>query len=439
VKDAAYPRPLIAWFAVGLLVVASLISYVDRQVVAIVVGPMKADLALSDTQLGWLYGIFALSYAIAGVPIARLADRGNRRNLIAVGVFVWSAMTMVCGLVGNFAQVLLARIGVGIGEATLVPSASSMIGDLFSRERIPFAVSVFTAGSVLGSGIAFVVGGAILSAVENSGLPVFPFMAGMAPWKQVFIIVGAPGLLLVPVLLLLREPLRRTSAAPQATTDTQAILDFYRRNRATILLHHSGFMALSLMGFCFVFWSVSFFTRVHGMQASSASQIFGWIFLLAGPWGGVWAAAFAKRLAAKGARDANITAAMIGGGMMIPCVLLIEFMPTPLLAFVFYVPAMFFNTSPFGLAYGSLPVIAPPRIRATVTSVFMFVVSLGMLLGPPLAGFFNQHVFPTAEGVRYSLITVTVLCGGLGVALLALSRKHYARSLERADALEAGA
>jgi MFS family permease len=221
---------------------------------------------------------------------------------------------MVCGVAGNFLQLLLARIGVGVGEATLVPSANSMIGDMFPRERIPFAVSVFTAGSVLGSAIAFVVGGAILSIVEKSGVPLLPFLSGLAPWQQVFVYVGAPGVLLVPALLLLRDRLRRRPATPQTLTDWQAVKDFYRLNRATIVLHHAGFMALSLMGFCFVFWSVSFFTRVHGMQASTASQIFGWIFLLAGPFGGVWAAAVAKRRAARGARDANISAAMLGGG-----------------------------------------------------------------------------------------------------------------------------
>jgi MFS family permease len=439
VSERVVYRPLVAWIAVTILVLASVFSYVDRQVVAIVVGPMKADLALSDTQVGWLYGIFALFYAVAGVPIARFADRGNRSRLIAIGLCAWSAMTMLSGLSRNFLQVFAARIGIGVGEATLVPAANSLIGDLFPRERVPFAISVFTTGGVLGSGLAFVIGGSVLALIEHSGQPLLPWLAQLAPWQQFFIYVGLPGFLLAPAILFIREPQRKRVAAKAAGTDLHAVAAFYRENFTTIVLHHLGFLAYALMGFCNVFWTVTFFTRVHGLPASEASSIFGWIFLLAGTWGGPWAAALARRMAARGSQDANIKAAMIGGALMIPSVFLIQLMPTAFWAAVFYVPTMFFSTSPYGLAYGSLPIIAPPQIRATVISVFMFVVSLGMLLGPPLAGTFNEHIFPSQEGVRYSVMSVTALCGGSGFILLWLARKHYAVSLERAVAREAAA
>lgn len=431
-------KPVYAWAVVAVLMIGLLVSYIDRQVVAIVVAPMKADLGIGDTQVGWIYGIFAVFYAIAGVPIAWLADRKSRTGLIAFGVFFWSLMTMACGLARTFPQILLARIGVGVGEATLVPSANSLIGDYFPRPQIPFAVSVFQSASVVGSAVAFIVGGALLGFVQTAEEPLLPFLAGFSPWQQVFVYVGAPGLLLVPIMLSIREP-RRRGAQSAPGVPLQEVLAFYKRNRTMIVLHHLGFLSLSLMGFGFVFWTVSFFTRVHGVEAAEASQNFGWIFLLAGSFGSVWAAMLAVRLAKRGRKDANIIAAMVGAGLNIPMVLLVQVMPSAGWAYLLYIPAMLTSTSPFGLAYGSLPVIAPRHMRAVVVSIFMFVISMGMLLGPPVTGFFNERVFPEQDGIRYSLTTVTLLFGVIGLTLLNLCRKHYARSLAEADALAATA
>jgi MFS family permease len=190
------------------------------------------------------------------------------------------------------------------------------------------------------------------------------------------------------------------------------------------------------MGFSFVFWSVSFFTRVHGMQASSASQVFGWIFMIAGSLGSLWAPLLALRFARRGHRDANVLAGMVGGLLAMLAIMAAQTMPTAFWAFVCYVPAMFFVASPFGLAYGSLPVITPPPMRAVVTSVFMVVVNMGMLLGPPIAGVFNERIFPGHDGVRWSLLTMAPIFGLAGVLLLALCRRHYARSLAAAEVLD---
>jgi MFS family permease len=436
-KPVPAVRPLYAWFIVGVLVFASLVAYIDRQVVAIVVGPMKTDLHASDSEIGWLYGIFAVFYALAGVPIAILADRYTRTRLIATGIFLWSIMTTLCSIAGTFWHLLMARIGVGVGEAVLTPAANSLISDLFPRHRVPFAISVYQAGSTLGSGLAFVVGGIVLALVQAGGLSHFPLLGDLHPWQQVFLYCGIPGLVLVPILLLAREPRRRHLADPQKRgASISETLAFYRQNLATMVLHHLGFLCLSLMGFGFVFWSVSFFTRVHGLEASTASQVFGWIFMIAGSLGSLWTPLLAVRFARHGHRDANIIAGMVGGLLAMVAIMLVQTMPTAFSAFVCYVPAMFFVASPFGLAYGSLPVITPPAMRAVVTSVFMVVVNLGMLLGPPIAGVFNERIFPGNDGVRWSLLTMAPLFGVIGLILLALCRKHYARSLAVADALD---
>jgi MFS family permease len=146
----------------------------------------------------------------------------------------------------------------------------------------------------------------------------------------------------------------------------------------------------------------------------------------------------AARLARRGRRDANIVAGMVAGAFGMVTIMLVQTMPDALWAFVLYVPAMFFAASPFGLAYGSLPVIAPAKMRAVVASFFMCIVNLGMLLGPPIAGLFNERIFPEVEGVRWSILTVTPIFGIAGLVLLAFCRRHYAVSLDAADALERG-
>jgi MFS family permease len=400
---------------------------------------MKADLHASDSEVGWLYGVFALFFAVAGMPIAMLADRYSRTKLITAGVFIWSALTAACGVATSFVQVLLARGGVGIGEAVLTPAANSLIADCFPRARIPLAISVFQAASLVGSGLAFVVGGLVLGSVQGSGRVHVPLLGDISAWQQVFLICGLPGLLLMPVMLLVREPRRRyLSAKTGSGASVAEILTFYRANRATLLLHHFGFLCFSLTGFGFVFWSISFFTRVHGMQASTAAQMFGWLQLVFGSLGSVWAPTLAARLARRGGRgDANIVAGMIGGGLALVSVMVIQPVTSLFWAWVLYVPALFFVASPFGLAYGSLPVITPAPMRAVVTAGFMLVVNLGMLLGPPITGFLNERIFPGAEGVRWSLLTLTPVVGITGLVLLALCRRHYAASLAAADRFEA--
>jgi len=438
-----HPQPAYAWAVLALLVVGSLVAFVDRQVVAIVVEPMKADLGASDTQIGWLYGVFALFYALAALPIAGIADKRSRTNLIAVGIFLWSLMTIACGLGKSYWLIFLARIGVGVGEATLTPATTSLVGDYFQREKIPLALSIYQTGAIIGSGLAFLIGGFVLGYVENATPLVLPVIGTLNPWQQTFVYVGLPGFFLAIVFWILKEPTRRTHPAnsessPNALVNQKLLsadlLLFYKAHRTTLILHHLGFLSLVLMGYAFVFWSVTYFVRVHDMVPSDASIAFGWVFLLAGPIGPIAVAMAAQRLRAKGRMDANIVTGMIGGLLVIPVIVLIQFAPNATVALALYVPAMILVNSPFGIAAAALPMIAPPQLRARVAAVYMLTGSVGMLFGPPLAGFFNEHLFPEADGVRYSMVTLTTIFGVLGGILLQFARPHYAKSLELAEA-----
>ena len=429
-----FPNRVYAWFVVGVLIVAALVAYVDRQVVAIVVDPMKEDLGVNDAQIGWLYGVFAVFYAVAALPIAWLADRKSRKHIIAAGIFFWSLMTMACGLSRSYWNILLARIGVGVGEATLNPATTSLVGDYFPREQVPLALSVFQTGPIMGSGIAFIVGGIVLGLVQDAEPLVLPYFGELRPWQQIFVYVGAPGLLLAFLFLVIREPVRRVApGSPGGGASVSELFAFYRRHARTLALHHAGNLMLVLSGYAFVFWTVSFFVRVYGYDAAQASQIFGWIFLIAGPLGPIAVAVLARRLSDRGRADANILAGMIGGASGVVIILLVQAAPSATWAFVLYVPAMMAMNSPFGVAAGALPVITPPNLRAQVAAIYLFVVSMGMMIGPPITGVFNEFVFPEREGVRYSLVTVTGIFGAIAIVLLQLARRPYAASLQEAN------
>ena len=410
-----------------------MIAFIDRQVVAIVVGPMKEDLGVGDTEIGWLYGVFALFYAIAAIPIASLADKKSRKHIIAIGIFLWSLLTIACGLTRSYWQIFFARIGVGVGEATLTPSATSLIGDYFPRKDIPLALSIFQTGPIIGTGIAFVIGGFVLNMIEQTEPMVLPFFGALKPWQQTFVYVGVPGMFLAAFFLLIKEPRRRPSMASETnTTSTSELVAFYKENFRTLIFHHLGFVSLVLTGYAFVFWSITFFVRVHGVPAAEASQTFGWIFMVFGPMGPLLVAYLAKILTDRGHKDANMTAGMIGGILTIPAVLLIQLAPTATWAFIFYAPALLAVNSPFGIAAGALPVITPPQLRARVAAVYMLVGAMGMFFGPPLAGAFNEYIFPGTQGIRYSMISMTCFFGLLGVLLLWFAREPYSQSMEKA-------
>lgn len=435
----SYPKPAYAWFVVAILVVASLVSYVDRQVLALLVTPIRQDLRITDTQIGWLFSGFAIFYALAGLPLAYLADRVNRKWLVCIGIFAWSLMTVACGLARNFWMLFAARIGVGVGEATLTPAAHSLIGDYFPREKIPLAVGVFQMSGTLGTGIAYTVGGSVVMLL--TGVPAVDAgpLGELQPWQLVFIAVGAPGALVVLLMLLVREPVRRgiIKAYAGSKIGLASLARFYQRNWRTLLLHHIGFGFIALCGFSVVFWTPSFFERIHGVPAGTAGFYYGFYFLTFATGATYLGALIGQRLYRMGHMDWPMCGTLMFAWPMIVLGLITPMVPWVELAWVLYAPLMFFINIPFGMAYGALPVIVPSQMRAQVSAVYLvFSSALGMGLGPVVTGAISDNIFPEPEGVRYSLMLMMGACGPFWLVLLWLGRKFYAKSLIEAEELE---
>ena len=182
----AYP-----WFIVSLCMLAYIFSFIDRQVITLLIEPIRADLQISDTQFSLLHGLaFAMLYAVAGIPIARLADSRSRPLIISVGIFIWSFATAACGLAKSFVQLFLARMAVGVGEAALSPAAYSMISDSFPKSKLGLAIGVYSSGSFLGGGLAFIIGGAAIAVIEQWGAQTFPVIGLVKPWQMTFVFLS---------------------------------------------------------------------------------------------------------------------------------------------------------------------------------------------------------------------------------------------------------
>lgn len=425
-----------AWFVVIVLSIASIVSWIDRQIINLLVEPIKADLGLTDVQISLLQGIsFALLYAIMALPLAWIADRHNRKWVILGGLICWSAATFSSGLAMGFAVLFITRMLVGIGEATLAPAGFSMISDYFSKQKLPAAVSVFTGSGFIGSGFALMVGGVLYAQLEAMGPQTLPF-GTFVPWQLTFMAVS---LLSIPVfflLLLIREPERRDDNVVLATDDAPPALEV-----VGFLWGHVRVFAPLMIGFaCFAAtqygigsWAPSFFIRVHDWTQLEVGKYFGPVVMLAGIGGVVVSGFLAERWLAKGIIDATIRLPVYAILLAIPCGIAFPLVSSEWLALVLLGLVIFLGTVPFGAGVSSFPLITPNRMRAQVVAFYLLVANLlGYSAGPLLIAWLNDSVFASPDAIDRSLALAPPAIMIVGV-LLCLSALRPYRTLAAAQ------
>lgn len=408
-----YPRPALAWYGVGVLMVAYTLSFIDRYVIALLIQPIKQDLALTDTQIGLLSGLaFAIFYTTLGIPIGRLADRFDRRRIISIGIFAWSFMTAACGLARSFWQLFAARVGVGVGEAALSPAAFSLIADSFPPRRLGRALSVYSVGVYLGSGLAFVIGGAVIQIVLTTPDLSLPVIGTVSAWQLTFIYVGLPGLLVSFWIFTVPEPGRHNLRQAGAATGIPVVevLKFMVSGWRSYGAHFIGFSLLALVFNAVVIWSPAFLGRVHGLSATAAGYALGMIIAIFGSAGIVAGGWFADALGNRGHRDATMRTGMIAGAGLTPFVIILPFASTANWTLVLYVPLTFFSSFGFGAAAAALQLITPNEMRGQISAVYLFVINLvGIGLGPFLTGWITDAVFADEMAIGYSIALVAGL------------------------------
>ncbi len=399
------------------------------------VSDLKTGLDLDrDWQVGFLMGpAFAVFYTLFGFPFGRLADNANRSRVIAFGLGVWSIMTVGCGVARQFWQMALMRVGVGIGEASLSPSAYSIISDYFPPAKLARAISVYASGIYLGSGLAFMIGGRAVASLRDTEAWSLPLVGLVPGWQKVFWIVGLPGLIVVPIVVLtLAEPVRRGLVAAQGDGAEPAgrpialplshALAFARRNWKALTTHHLGFALLSFSSYGSSAWLPSMFQRVYGWDIATFGLVFGLILFVGSAGGAISGGILADRLARRGHLDSKVRVGWIASMAWLPFGVTFPFLDDGVLAMTLVAPAAFFSAMPFGVAPAAIQEITPNNLRGQISSIYLFVINLvGLAVGPMLLALFTDYVFTEAaygpSGIRWSML-VTTSVAHFGAALL---------------------
>lgn len=442
--EKPYPNPKYAWYVVAILVVAYTFSFIDRQILSLLVGPMKRDLLISDFEMSLLQGFaFAIFYALVGLPIGRMVDSKNRVAIISIGILVWSAMTALCGVARSYWQLFLFRMGVGVGEAALSPAAYSMLADYFRPERMGFALGVYGMGVYIGAGLALIIGAQVVGIVgaADASATIVPIIGEIYPWQIVFLVVGLPGILVALWMWTVKEPERRGHMRTETNADGEEthaplplaeVVGFMWQNKATLASHHLCYALGAMMAYGVAAWIPTFLVRTHGWGVVDAGTYYGTIVMVFGTAGVVAGGWVGDKVTASGRANGRLLVMGLGCLAAAPFALTYPLVDNIPLLFVLLSFATFFSTFAIAPGAAAIPELMPNQMRGFASAFMIFVITLiGLGLGPSIIAATTDFIYQDEMMIRYSLAypsTIMLCLGGL-IGLAGL--KPYLQSRKR--------
>jgi len=442
--DKVPVNTLYAWYMMGALILCQILSAMDRQIMSLLIEPMKHDLNFSDTQISLLHGFaVAVFYALMGIPIGRLVDSKRRITIIAGGVALWSAMTAACGLVKSFWPLFLCRMGVGVGDAALSPAAYSLISDSFDRKRLGFAMAVFTMGISLGSGIALLIGSQILHFLEGIDAVSLPFLGEMKSWQLVFIVVGLPGVLVAGWVMTIREPKRRGNLRMKQLTDGSSAyasvplketLAYIRKNARTFLCMNIAISFIAIHGYGSGAWIPSFLIRSHGFTAVEAGRALGLIVAGTGVVGVLMGGLLGDWLVKRGLRNGRLITVGLVGLFTAPFTFFYPIVESSTLALWLLVPTYFFTSFAAASWSASLAEMMPNQMRGVAVAIgYLMLNLLGAGFGPTLIALVTDKVFQDDMMLRYSLQVVVTTVMLISSVFAFIAAGSWVRTIDQVD------
>ena len=426
-----YPSPKLAWMTLIVLSLTYMVSFMDRQILVLLIDPIKSDLQISDTQVSLLTGLaFAIVYALASIPMGRVADLWVRKYVIIFGVTVWSLLTILGGCARNFSQLFITRMGVGFGEAALTPTAYAMVPDLFPPNKIARALSIFALGGLIGMGMAALFGGVIIGLVDNIESITLPLIGEVRSWQVVLFVAGGLSLLMVIPLSLIPEPKRHIDAASIAANKGnlpfRAVLHYLWQHKRFYGFFLAGTTIYSLFGYGNAAWIPSYFIRVHGWEASSTGITLGSLYLAPAIIGALGSGWLSDYFYSKGYKTAPLFIMFIALPLLAPFILLFIYMPLMEAKIVALVLFFLIETMMLVLFPCVLQMSTPNRIRAQVSAISLTIGNLvGIGFGPMTIALVTDYIFQDELAVGHSIAIVGVIACVISLCLLFFALKPF--------------
>lgn len=440
-----WPSPGRAWYAVFVLSLGLMVTYLDRGILSLLVEPIKRDLHISDTQMSLLMGFaFVCFYLIVALPIARLVDYKSRRAILGTGTAIWSLTTAVSGLARTFGQLFFCRVGAGVGAACSSPASFSMLADLFPRDKLPRAFAVLFFGMFLGEGTALIVGGTLANAFGRISPISWPLVGPLHGWQLTLIVIGLPGLLIAGLMATVCEPARRGRIVVAGDSEIlpqqlpiREVLGFIRTNAGIFIPMFASMGIAAVMGFGIRSWAPSFYVRTFHWTIGKYGLVQGLLSLFVMPIGALTGSFFAEQLAKRGYDDANMRTVFVGQLLSLPGMILFPLMPTPGLSIALCTAYTFFvywTNAPMNAA---LQIVTPNQMRGQVTALFLFVYNvIGFGMGPTIIALFTDFVFHSEKMVGYSMAVATLTLGSLTAVIMWIGIRPYGRAIAQLKARE---
>lgn len=437
VAEAPYPVPAVGWYATVMLALLYWLSVLDRFIISLLVDPIRKDLGLTDVQFGMLHGLaFIGSFTLFGLVFGALADRVNRRKLIYIGVTIWSIATAACGLAHNFWHLLLARVGVGVGEASLNPSATSMIADLFPRAKLTTAMAVYAIGATVGSGTALIIGGAIVELVSHVDVISIPLIGAIRPWQAVFFIIGIPGTLIAFTIFTVPEPVRRGQRADgkqSGVAGTYAsLVKFMRTQPRFFLYHYLGFIFASAVTTGGIAWYPVHISRTFGWSAGEIGAALGPALMIAGIVSKLACGRIVDTMYQRGYRDAQLRWYGICMLLATP-VGVFATMSDNAWTFIVAIAVFMVLIGAFqACAMTALNLVTPNELRGSGVAVFGTIVGLvGGSAGPVLVAAASE--LGGRSSIGFGLAVIIGVCCPLGALFLLLGLGPMREAMAEAE------
>ncbi len=425
-SEAGYPGAFAAWYMVAVLILAYTFSFIDRQILTLLVHDIQQDLKVNDTAMGVLHGFtFAVFYSIAGLPIARAIDVGPRRLILAIGIFAWSLTTALCGIAFKYWQLLLLRIGVAVGEATLLPAMNSMIADAFPPERRGLATAFFNVGLPVGIGLSVLFGGVLINVFEGVTVAV-PGIGTLKPWQLVFLAVGIPGLFVAILAMTMIDPPRKQVTKSGEGVPIRDVIAHLKKYRWAFGLHFGAVCFASMVGYGYVAWIPAMYMRNFDISSGDMGIVYGLLTIVFGVVSIIIAGWYSDYWDSRGNTDGKMRAPLIAiTGSLIPA-LVFPLVTDLYLSFFFLSLFIFFSYAIWSTGAAVIQDLSPGPMRGQITAIYTGILNLvGLGFGPVGIALLTDYAFGDPKAVKYSMVIFAAIGTTLAMAAWIVGLRPY--------------